>query len=105
MQVLGSGVEWTLDQCEESEPAVGMIWFDLVVTWREADAIKCPFFDVFVARDFVPAFEFFLAVLRFPVAPVRVVLVDSDVTTVGWTIGFSKDVRDVWLELLGLVFF
>ncbi len=52
-----------------------MVGFDFVVPWREADAIERPLLDVFVAWDFVPAFEFFFGVDWNPVEPERTVLV------------------------------
>ena len=79
-----------------------MIGFDFVVRWCETDRVEGPFFDVFVAWDVVPAFEFFFAAERDPVEPedAFLVAVDTAVDRVGTGSFFDSFVVDFNLELL-----
>ena len=82
-----------------------MVWFDLAVSWCEADAIERPLFDVLVARDFVPALEIFVVVGWNPVELELAVLVAVDRAVLRVGLGVSEDnsfgiERDVCLELL-----
>jgi hypothetical protein len=60
-----------------------MVWFDFVVTWREADAVERPLFDLFVGWNVIPSFEIFVAVDGHPIAPEDSTLVSVDVTSAG----------------------
>ena len=46
-----------LDQSEDSEPTVGVVWFDFVSVGSEGCGTKSPLFDFAVGWDRVPAFE------------------------------------------------
>ena len=82
-----------------------MVWFYFVISWCEADAVERPLFDVFVARDFVPALEIFVVVGWNPVELELTVLVAVDRAVLRVSLGVSEDKSfgiecDVSLELL-----
>ena len=87
-----------------------MVWFDIVSCWGVGNRVKCPFFDVLVARDLVPALEFVavdgavVTSLRFPVALERAfVVVDRAVLRVGFEV--TED-NELWIEVaVGLELF
>jgi hypothetical protein len=72
-----------LDQAENPKPGIWVVWFDLVFTWSEADAVERPLLDLFVGWDVIPSFEIFVAVDGHPVAPEDSTLVSVDVTSAG----------------------
>jgi len=93
----------TLNQTEKPKPAVGMVWFNFFFVRGERDGVERPLFDVLVGWHVVPSLEFFVAVLRFPVAPEDALFVAVD-TAVFWTFALLTVVVDLDLVLL-LTFF
>ena len=82
-----------------------MVWFYFVISWCEADAVERPLFNVFVARDLVPALEIFVVVGWNPVELELTVFVAVDRAVLRVGLGVSEDnsfgiERDVCLELL-----
>ena len=88
MLASGSGLAMALDQAENPKPAVGMVWFNFVFTWREADTVERPLLDFFVGWDVVPAFEFLIAVDWAPVAAEDATLVAVDTAGAWHSTGF-----------------
>ena len=74
-----SGLAFVLNQSENPKPAVGMVGFDFLFTWREADTVEGPLLDFFVGWDVVPTFEFLISVHWDPVASEDALLVAIDV--------------------------